>query len=280
MGKEKIEDIMMMGHKSEYCTKALSFEVELAKLLTACTIMPVMNVGFDFEKEDNKLSVVFYPTGRSGHDIEECKIELDKSLLRTYQLCITANRIRTHMQIECILTEEDCLSKNDDVFWSALDDTAHRVKFVPSERESLINRVNNTSLKINTLRKMLNARYGTRMSEYESLLTTTLAFMDYYTNSNHPKNELSRLSVNPKTYFQQLDNFDLINRAIRDNCMSKRDVELNDYLAARDKMEDRKASYLAGLYQADFANNSTYNTERIIVSRANFLDDITEEMED
>lgn len=280
MGKEKIEEIMMMGHKSKYCTKASAFEMELAKLLTACTIMPTMHVGFDFEKSDKGLNVVFYPTGRTGHDIDECKIELDKSLLRTYQLCTTANRIRTHMQIECILTEEDCLSKNDDVFWSALDDTAYRAKFLPSEKESLLYRVNATSLKINTLRKMLNARLGTKMSEYESLLTTILAFMDYYTNSNHPNNELSRMSVNPKTYFSILDNFELINRAIRDNCFSRRDVEFNDYIAARDQMQDRKASYLAGLYQGDFTKNSTYNTERIIVTNADFLDDVTDEMED
>ena len=110
MGKDKIEDIISMGYKSKYCQKASAFEMELAKLLTACTIMPVMNVGFDFEKADDRLDVVFYPTGRTGHDIEECRIELDKNLFKTYQLCSVANKVRTHMQIEALLTDEDCLS--------------------------------------------------------------------------------------------------------------------------------------------------------------------------
>ena len=271
MGKDKIEDIISMGYKSKYCQKASAFEMELAKLLTACTIMPVMNVGFDFEKADDRLDVVFYPTGRTGHDIEECRIELDKNLFKTYQLCSVANKVRTHMQIEALLTEEDCLSKNDDVFWSALDDVAMRVKQIPSERQGLINRVSSMSLKLNTLRKILNTQHG-QMSEYESLLTTVLAFMDYYTNSNHPDNELSRLSVNARSYFAYLDNFECINRAIRDNCFVGHNMDLNDYIAARNETEDRKASYLAGFYQGEFFRNSFYNTRNIIVSNADFLD--------
>ena len=276
MGKEKIEDIMLMGYNSKYCQRSSAFEIELAKLITACTIMPVMNVGFDFEKADDELKLKFYPTGRTGHDIPECTIELDKNLYKTYQLCSVSNKIRTHMQIECLLTEEDCLSKNDDIFWSALDDTAMRVKQIPSERQGLINRVSNMSLKINTLRKILNSKHG-HMSEYESLLTTILAFMDYYTNSNHPDNELSRLSVNDRSYFRYLDNFDCINRAIRDNCLVGHDMALNDYLCSRTEKDDRKASYLAGYYQGEYYRNSLYNTRNIIVSNADFLDEMRQE---
>ena len=271
MGKEKIEDIMLMGYNSKYCHRASAFEVELAKLITACTIMPTMNVGFDFEKYDDTLNIIFYPTGRAGHDIEECKIELDKGLMKGYQLCSLANRIRTHMQIESILTEEDCLSKGDDVFWSALDDAAMRAKRIPGERQVLINRVSAMSLKINTLRKILNSKHG-QMSEYESVLATILGFMDYYTNSNNPDNELSRLSVNAKSYFRYLDNFECINRAIRDNCLVGHDMQLNDYICARTQQDDRKASYLAGLYQGDYFKNCLYNTRHIIVSNADFLD--------
>ena len=66
MGKEKIEDIMLMGYNSKYCHRASAFEVELAKLITACTIMPTMNVGFDFEKYDDTLNIIFYPTGENS----------------------------------------------------------------------------------------------------------------------------------------------------------------------------------------------------------------------
>ena len=61
-------------------------------------------------------------------------------------------------------------------------------------------------------------------------------------------------------------------------------MELNDYLCARTEKDDRKASYLAGYYQGEYFRNSLYNTRNIIVSNADFLDNIHEtddtEMED
>ena len=272
MGKERIEEIMRMGYNSKRCSKASAFEVELAKLVTACTIMPSMETGVDFYRDDeNGLKVGFYSTSVDANDVEPIVIELDKTLQRTFQLTTAISRVRSHMGLEGLLTQQECLSKNDDILWSALDDTAYRARHIPGAKEGIIDIVKDKALKINTLRKMLNSDNGHSVSEHESLLTTILALIDYYTNSNKPGDPFSRMSVNGRTYFNGIDDFECINRAIRDNCTGDKDVYMNDYLSARNALEDRKASYLAGFYKTKF-DCPVFHTEEINVSDADILD--------
>ena len=282
MGKEKIEDVIILGYKSKHCPRASTFEIEVAKLLTACTIMPEINVDFEFEKFDNELRLNFYSTNATEPTMPEHTIELDENRQRAFQLCSVINKIRTSMQASHSLTKDDCISKADDIFMTALTNTAEKVKNSPEERQELIDRVSATSLKFNTLRKVLNIK-NKPASDYESLLTTILAFVDYFTNSNHPNNELSRLDVNGLAYYRYLDNFECINRAIRDNCLVGHNTTFNDYLSARSTSEDKKSNYLAGLYQSEFYRNSLFNTRSIDLSKANILDNIhieSSEMED
>ena len=272
MGKERIEEIMRMGYNSKRCSKASVFEVELAKLITSCTIMPKMNIGVDFFTDENKgLNVKFYSTAVRGREIEPIDIELDRSLQRSFQLTTAVSRIRQYLNSEGLLTEQDCMSKNDDIFWSALDNVSARAKLSPDGQAGVVDVVTDKALQINTLRKMLNAKNNHQVSEYESVLTTILGFMDFYTNSNEPENPLSRMSVNARTYFNQLDDFECINRAIRDNCVGEKDVYLNDYICARNALEDRKASYLGGLYQTTF-NAPLFRSSQINVGDADILD--------
>ena len=269
MGKEKIEDIIILGYKSKHCPRASTFEIEV--------IMPDINVDFEFEKFDNELRLNFYPTSNSDNS-SGYTIGLDENRQRAFQLCSVINKIRTDMQMRHTLIKDDCISKSDDIFMTALTDAADKVKNSSKERQGLIDRVSAMSLKINTLRKILNIKNGP-ISDYETLLTTILAFVDYYTNSNHPTNELSRLNVNDISYYRYLDNFECINRAIRDNCLVGQNTTLNNYLSARSTVEDKKANYLSGLYQGEFYRNSLYNTRSIDLSKANILDNNIQETE-
>ena len=277
MGKERIEEIMRMGYGSKRCTQASVFEMELAKLVTACTIMPSMNTGVDFYKDDETgLKVRFYTNSVKGRELEPITIDLDRTLQRNLQLTSAVSRIRRGMIESGVLTEQDCLSKNDDIFWTALNDATATAKSVPNGESVIVDAVTDKALQINTLRKMLNAQKGQSVSQHESLLTTILGLMDYYTNSNDPNNSLSRMNVNARTYFNQLDDFECINRAIRDNCAGGKNIYMNDYICARNPLEDRKASYLAGLYQTKF-NSPLFHTEDISVADADILNpDITE----
>ena len=278
MGKERIDEIMRMGYNSKRSTKASVFEMELAKLVTACAIMPTMNTGVDFYSDDeNGMKVKFYSTSTKGGEVEPLVIELDRTLQRSIQLTTAVSRIRNRMLFEGVLTEQDCMSKNDDIFWTALDNAANRAKFIPDAEAGIIDTVTDSALKINTLRKMLNSKNGHTVSSHESLLTTVLGLMDYYTNSNDTENPLSRMSVNARTYFNRLDDFACINRAIRDNCAGDKNIYMNDYISARNPLEDRKASYLAGLYQTRF-NAPMFHTSEISVSDADILDPNLSEM--
>lgn len=271
MGKRKIEEIIKKG--SENNSNSFStFEVELAKILTACVIMPSINVEFEFEKsEKNQLKLILYPTKQSDTKFKKTIIDFSMPMAKTYQLCIASNKIYTHMLQENILTNKDCMFKNDDILWTALDNATNSVKFNPDTKEELENRITNTSLRINTFRKLLNAKIGIQMSEYESLITTILACLDYFTNSNDEQNSFSRMSVNASTYFKQINDLECINRAIRMNCVEERDVSYNDYLCARNSLEDKKASYLAGLHGTDFSKSDCYNMSKIVISKADIL---------
>ena len=272
MGKEIINDAIILGYKSKHCPKASTFEIEVAKLLTACSLMPSMNVQFEFEKFDNELRLNFQPANASNHNVSEMTIELDQNRIRAFQLCSVINNIRTNMALNHTLSKDDCISKSDDILMTALLDAANTIKNNPEARQELIDRVSAISLKTNTLRKMLNAENG-EMSTYESLLTTVLTFIDYFTNSNHPNNELSRLNVNNVSYYRYLDNLECVNRAIREKCIVGHNISFNDQLSARNPNAEKKACYLSGLHQKTFHINSLFNTRSIITSKANILDD-------
>lgn len=275
MAKERIDDIIKMGHSSIHCTEASAFEVELAKLITACIIMPDMEVGYEFVKENDEIYLIFHTTLCDGRGIKDNKISLDHKDKRSRDLCITINNIRNEMLKRWILLRENNMSKNDDIFWTALDNAVDRIMDCSESTEVFLSRIKESELKLNTFRKLLDCQDPLKFSRHESLFASVLACIGYYTNSNNPDNELSRLKVKGKTYFSYLDDFDCINRAIRDNSYVRRDMDFNDYICARTALDDKKANYLAGLYQKDFTTRPTFSSRDINIFMADFLDNAT-----
>lgn len=271
---ERIENLINRGFESKVCRRASEFEVELSKLITACTLMKTMNVEFDFQKDEEgvKLSI-FSIDDDDSKRFNDSIIDLNKPLVRKCQLSSIINSVHKYMNREGLLTEVDCISKNDDIFWTALDYSANNIANNTNEKDIIVKRLEDKALEINTFRKICNAKLGYELSEYESALVTILACMNFYANTSGVSNPYSRLSVNAKSYFRSLDDFECINRAIKDNCKSDKDVSLNDYIGSFSPLEDRKASYLVGLYASEFSKkNSNFDSKNIDVSKADFLE--------
>ncbi len=274
MGKERITDIIKMG---EHGSKSSSMiEMGVAKLVTALTLMPTMNVGFDVVKGVNgDVRLNLFPTSYRGHDVEKSTIHLDGGIRSTVELFGAINKVYNHLQIEELLNSEDSLTKLDHILWTALDDTARRARYFKSEEQGAIDRASETSLQINTLRKMLSGNRQDVTSEYEIMLATILASIDFYTNSNTPDRPLSRLSVNDRTYFTHLDKVGKINAAIRSNY---KDKDLIDYICARDSMADKKSTYLASRYRSKAMRGMEFSSRSIHSKDAAIFDSCNPEM--
>ncbi len=278
MGKEKIAEIIKMSERKD-AKPSSNIEVEVAKLITACTLMPTMKVGCDIVKGQNgQLWVNFFQeNSRSNHKLPESLVGLNGGLMSAIELFGASSKIHRYLKEENLLNSDNSLSLVDHILWTALDDTARRVRYSNEERDALIDRVTDKSLQINTLRKLLNSSKKGEMSEYESVLTTILATIDFYTNSNTPDNPLSRLSVNERSYFSHLEKLSKINSVIRTNCAIYKNLELNNYLCARNSTEDKKASYLAGKYQSQY-DSVDFSAKKIFPRNADFLDGVGSQM--
>lgn len=270
MEKRKFDEIIRFGNNYKYCLNSSTFEIELAKLVTACTIMPTINTSVDFYTNHGRdLKIRFYHKGIMGDVTEPIIINLDEEVQRNFQLTGIISRVHDYMDKKGILTRQDCLSKNDDILWTALDNTSDRVKYIPQSKDYVINTLANASLQINAFRKMLNSNNGHTSFKHESVLLTVLGLLDYY--SKDSENNLSKVSVDATSYFKQLSDFEDIDKAIRINSLVVKDRSFNDLVAARNQSEDRVSSYLAGLYQTKI-NNHEFHAHDIDVTYAEILD--------
>lgn len=228
-----------------YRVSKSNFDIACAKLVTACTLMPSMDMGYDFIRNDEgRVYMSFFPTGRNRGYFGEHIIELDRNVVRNLQLNSLIRDMGKMMKYEGTLSEDDNMLRTDDILMSALSDSAWRKKYNYNGKSTLSDRIYDATIRLNAFRKILNSDRGN--SVHNSFFTTVIGSLNYITN--YADIEGAKLGLSEKEYFKKTDDIEKLNKIIRTNEQWGDNVAFCDSICAKSKGDNDKAENVADFY--------------------------------
>lgn len=243
--KEIIDKCDDQEYLNGYRVNKSNFDIACAKLITACTLMPSMDMGYDFIRNDEgKVCMTFFPTGRNSQYFGEHIVELDRDIVRNFQLNSLIRDMGKMMKYEGVLSEDDNMLRTDDILMSALSDSAWRKKYNYNGKSALSDRVADATTRLNVFRKILNNGRGE--SVHNGLFTTVIGSLNYITN--YSDIEGVRLGMSEKEYFKKTSDIENLSRVIRTNEQWGDNKALCDSICAKNKEDNDRAERLAEIY--------------------------------
>lgn len=228
-----------------YRVSKSNFDIACAKLVTATTLMPSMDMGYDFFRNDEgKVYMSFFPTGRNRGYFDEHIIELDRNVIRNLQLNSLIRDMGRMMKSEGALSEDDNMLRTDDILMSALNDSAWRKRYNYNGKSALSDRVSDATMRLNTFRKILNN--GRNESVHNGFFATVIGSLNYITN--YADIEGAKLGLSEKEYFKKTDDIEKLNKLIRTNEQWGDNVAFCDSICAKSKGDNDRAEKLADIY--------------------------------
>lgn len=243
MGNRRLEDIIEQGYKCN--VDYTGMDLIISKIITTLTLMPDIGFDYDFSLGDDLFThlEVFSQTKNSKIDIA-----INGSPFSMIQAYGVARDIYNIMNQKELIEHVPNLDMDESMLYSAIVNLYNRLKNQNCDESEVINYVEEKALKMDTFRKIASGMQKGYGLITDRLIATSIASLNYYTDSD--KYRLENLDLSNNDFGLQLYDIQSINRAINLNIL-KNKLITND-VCLRHGMFDKKSSYLAGFYSSRF----------------------------
>jgi len=256
----RFENYLLAGNKSR--EKSIDFQVGLAQLLMSITFDTRSGIDYKFVKTDKGYSVELY--GVKDKTFKKNNINLSVPLIRDGELIKAEKSVYKFMERKNLLNNEDLLSDDDHIFWTALDYVAQRACAERKGNDNIQDIKSNIERKlieINTFRK-LSSNMGSNVDKYiESTLATIASTINYFAYGDTPDKPFRIASVNDDSFAMRRMDISTINKAVR-TFMKSNPKEI-DRMTSMTPKHDKIATCLAELNNVKL-NDLPYKSDELV----------------